>query len=79
MKKKVFLLLALLLSVKLFSADLRFINYSEIKKIENYENELLFAVNNEHLLRSWISDDFWKADISKAECRANLNKLYKLI
>lgn len=79
MKKKVFLLLALLLSVKLFSADLRFINYSEIKKIENYENELLFAVNNEHLLRSWVSDDFWKADISKAECRANLNKLYKLI
>ena len=65
--------------MNLFPAELRYVNNSEIKKINNYETELLFASNNEYLLRSWIPDEHWEADISKAECREKLNKLYKLI
>ena len=80
MKKKFLLLIfTILLSVNLFPAELRYVNNSEIKKINNYETELLFASNNEYLLCSWIPDEYWEADISKAECREKLNKLYKLI
>lgn len=68
-----------ILSSNLFSASLRYLNYSNIKNVNNYEEDLLFAINYEALFNSWIHDDYWTYDISKAECRQNLTKLYKEI
>ena len=79
MKRKILFVLFILFSTNIFATGLRFINYSKIKNLKSYEDEFMFAKNNELLCRSWIHDDYWKANISKEECRNNLNKLYKSI
>lgn len=62
-----------------FCVDFKFINLSQIQKINKYETELLYAINNQRQFSHWYADEYWKFDESKEECSTKLKELYNLI
>lgn len=76
--KKVILIICILAVTvsTLAASELRYIQYSNIKNTAEYEEDLLFAINNENYLDLYVPDDYWYAPCSRVEYVTRLTALY---
>ena len=59
-----------------FSAELEYINYEKINKLDAYRNDLVFAQNHQSYFEVYVPDDYWVFNYTRAECVEKLTKLY---
>jgi tetratricopeptide (TPR) repeat protein len=58
-----------------FAIDMRLINLNNVPGIEKLEDDLLFVINHEYLLHSYIPDELWAHSLSKQDLTDRLIKL----
>ncbi|MCR4939162.1 MAG: hypothetical protein K5930_03510 [Treponemataceae bacterium] len=80
LKKKSFVLLCMVfLFSSIHAAELSCINYDNLKNFEAYRNDFIFAYNHQDYFSSYVFDDYWNLNYSRAECVDKLTSLYQLI
>ncbi len=58
-----------------FAIDLSLINLRNVPGITEIESDLLFTINHEYLLQSYIPDEYWNHSISKQDLANRLKKI----
>ena len=67
------------LFTSLYAAELEYINYGNLEKIDAYRNDLIFVYNHQNYFSSYVFDDYWNLNYSRAECVEKLTTLYNLL